>query len=326
MKILKLNSLKTELLTAIKEYSPIAILTHSNPDGDGFCAALALQEIISHYGKKADVLLEKSPAEKYDFLDAQNRTKIFFNHLYYELIIILDAHSENRIGECAEILPTAQKIISIDHHLEQDPISNAITYIDVNAVSIGAIIFELFKEELPDILNNHYIANAIYTTILNDTDNFINSNVDAKTFEICSKLMEYGVQPGEIVQNFLLNKPPQQMKFIGEVLSTIKTYENDKILFMKITLNMLEQNALKADSTDKIMRWIKGTKNVDVSICFQEIRKDRYRLSLRSSRVDVNKVAVLFGGGGHKKASGCEMKGTLSEVQKTILNELKKQL
>ena len=74
------------------------------------------------------------------------------------------------------------------------------------------------------------------------------------------------------------------------------------------------------------MRWIKGTKNVDVSICFQEIRKDRYRLSLRSSRVDVNKVAVLFGGGGHKKASGCEMKGTLSEVQKTILNELKKQL
>ncbi|MBT3168738.1 MAG: bifunctional oligoribonuclease/PAP phosphatase NrnA [Candidatus Cloacimonetes bacterium] len=326
MKILKLNSLKTELLNSIKKHSSIAILTHSNPDGDGYCAALALQEIISHYGKKADVLLEKPPAEKYDFLDAQNRTKIFFNHLYYEFIIILDAHSENRIGECVEILPTAQKIISIDHHIEQDPISNALTYIDVNAVSIGAIIFELFKEELPNIPNNHYIANAIYTTILNDTDNFVNSNVDAKTFEICSKLMEYNIQPGEIVQNFLLNKPAQQMKFIGEVLSTIETHENDKILFMKVTLKMLEKNNLKSDSTDKIMRWIKGTKDVGVAICFQEIRENRYRLSLRSSKVDVNKVAVLFGGGGHKKASGCEMKGTLSEIQKLILSELKKQL
>ena len=138
--------------------------------------------------------------------------------------------------------------------------------------------------------------------------------------------MEYNFKPGYITEHFLLNKTANQMRFVGEVLSTIKTYENDKILFMVITKNMMERNYLGSDATSKINRWVKGVRDIKASVSFQEIMPNLYRLSLRTISLNVNKIAVKFGGGGHEKASGCEMRGTLEEIQKEILEEFRKQL
>ncbi len=328
MKIDNIAKLKEELSDAIKKYTSIAIVTHKNPDGDGLPAALALQEIIAVKEKKADVILERSSPEIYEFLNGEKRTQVFSNHHYYEFLIILDCHEKTRIGACAPLIPTASKIISIDHHKEGELIENSLTYIDTNMVSVGAILFNLFESELNKFPKKsaNYIAKAIYTTILNDTDNFINTNTDAETFRICSQLMEYNIKPGYITEHFLLNKPPKQMKFIGEVLSKIQTYEDDQILFMGTTLEMLEQYNLDSEATSKLTRWVKGTRGIKATVCFQEINSRRYRLSLRSNDIDVNKIAVKFGGGGHIKASGCEIKGSLPDIKKQIIKEIRKQL
>ncbi len=116
------------------------------------------------------------------------------------------------------------------------------------------------------------------------------------------------------------------MRFVGEVLSTIQTFENDQILFMVAKVDMLKRNNLDSEATTKLSRWVKGVRGIKASVGFQEVNKSRYRLSLRSNSLDVNKIAVKFGGGGHKKASGCEIKGSIEEIQKMILEEFRKQL
>ncbi len=320
--------LKNELGSAIEKFDSICILTHKNPDGDGLPASLALQELIRSKGKKADVLLEYEAPPLYDFLAGRQRTKVYSGHFLYDLIIILDCHEIERIGKCAPLLHTAQKIIAIDHHPQRELIKEAYTFIDTKSVSVGTIIFEIFENEMDDLRprSSKFIAEAIYTTILNDTNNFINANTDQKTFEIVAKLFRYDLVPGEIAEFFLMNKTPDYMRFLGEALSTIQTYQDDQILFLDVKLAMLKRNRLSNEDTSKITSWVKGTKKVKVIVCFQEIRQDRFRLSLRSNVIDVNKIATKYGGGGHQKASGCEIKGELKKIKRGILDDIYEQL
>lgn len=322
------GEIKTSLLEAVDKFSKIAILTHKNPDGDGLPASLALQEILSQLNVKADVILEEEPSELYDFLNGFERSKTFSEYMLYDLLIILDCHEVERIGICEPLIPTAKKIIAIDHHILSEPIQDADTYIDTSAVSAGAIIFNMFKDMMPKFEEGsaNYIAKAFYTTILNDTDNFLNQNVDAQTFHICSELMQYNINPGTITEMFLLNKPANEIRFVGEVLSTIETFDDDQILFMHATNDMLKRNHVGHDGNSKLTRWVKGTHNVKVAVLYHEVVKNRYRLSLRSNYINVNKIAVKFGGGGHQKASGCEMKGSLEELQNILLEEIREQL
>jgi len=312
----------------MNNYSKIALLTHKNPDGDGLPACLALQEILKQKSIKSDIILEEEPSEIYDFLDGFKRSKTFSEYMIYDLLIILDCHEVERIGICEPLVPTAKKIIAIDHHILSEPIDGADTYIDTSAVSAGAIIFNLFKEEIDamDEESANYIAQAIYTSILNDTDNFINQNVDEETFSICSRLMRYKINPGRITELFLLNKPANEIRFVGEVLSTIETYDNDQILFMHAAIDMLKRNKIGHEGNNKLTRWVKGTHNVKITVLFHQVVKNRYRISLRSNYLNVNKIAVKYGGGGHKKASGCEMKGSLEELKNTLLVDIREQL
>ncbi len=324
----KLPELKSILNETVNKYSKIAILTHKNPDGDGLPSCLALQEILRQQNIKSDVIMEEEPSEIYDFLDGYKRAKIFSEYMIYDLLIILDCHEIERIGICEPLIPTAKKIIAIDHHILSEPIENADTYINISTVSAGAIIYKMFKKEINEFEEGsaNYIAQAIYTTILNDTDNFLNQNVDEETFLICSELMKYKINPGRITELFLLNKPANEIRFVGEVLSTIETFDDDQILFMHATVDMLNRNKVGHEGNSKLTRWVKGTHNVKVTVLYHQVVKNRFRMSLRSNYINVNKIAVKYGGGGHEKASGCEMRGSLEELKITLLADIREQL
>jgi len=316
-----------ELLLESVKQGKTAILTHKNPDGDGFCAALMLQEILHNFGCQADIVLEKEILPIYDYLEGHQRSREYYDHMMYRNIIILDCHEKTRIGKCAPLLFTAKNVIAIDHHIKQDTIGKAHTYIDTNEVSTGSILFRMFENDIKTLPaeSQLYVANTVYTTILNDTDNFINANTDAETFRICSELIKYGLVPGDITEKFLYNKSPEYMRFVGEILASIDTWENGKILFITSTIDMLKRNKLGQDENSKITRFVKGTKGVLCTIFLQEVNKDRYRISLRSNHINVNKIAVKFGGGGHIKASGCEMRDNEANLKKIFVEEIKEQ-
>ena len=328
MRINSFKSLKMILLESLEKYSSIGIVTHYSPDGDGFCSALALQDILSQKNIKAEIILEKTAPPVYDFLKGREKSIVFSDDLTYKLLLILDCHEEERIGKCAPLISKAEKIIAIDHHPENVLISNAETYIDTDKVSVGVIVYNLFADEISSFPKHSqkYIAEAVYTTILNDSDNFINANTDEETFRISAELMKLGLIPGNIAEKFLMNKTPAEMRFIGEVLSMIKTYSNNKILFMHSTVNMLQKNNLTRTATDKMTRWVKGTRDVKVLIYFQETEPGKFRLHLRSNFIDVNKIAVKYDGGGHIRASGCEIAGFYPELEKKLLEDIKEQL
>ena len=323
MKINSIEQLKTKLVTTINNSKSSCILTHVRPDGDGLAAALALKEFYP----QLRIILEEPNPGICEFLSSGCKCEVYSDEMQFDLVIILDCHEEERVGKCKGLLPKAKDILIIDHHLDKDIIPNSDYYINANKVSVGAIIFNLFENDIakqsPE--SQKYIADALYVTILNDTSNFVNANVDEEAYTISSKLLKFGLKPSDISVKFLMNKSADEIRLVGEILSTTETYHNESILFIHCTREMLKHNNATEDSTEKITTYVKGTRDVKVVVFFLEC-PDEYRLSLRSDAINVNKIAVKFGGGGHKKASGCPMNGTLEENKSAILTEIRKQL
>jgi phosphoesterase RecJ-like protein len=323
-----ISDLKNALIIHAGRAKSIGIVTHQNPDGDGLPACIALKIIFKELGYESAIVLEEQAPNTYDFLQAKSYTITMKDEYQFDFLILLDCHEKKRIGNCSVLVDRANNVITIDHHPPIETIQKASCFFDVDIVCAGAIIYKLFSDEMkmftPDKQN--YLANAFYTTVLNDTDNFMNANVDEYTFQFCSELMKYSLNPGIITQEFLFKKKPNEMRFIGEVLATIDLKLNQRVLFMHSTKEMLDRNALTDDATTKLTRWVKGVENVLVVVYFRETETGSYRLSLRSNFINVNIIAAKYNGGGHIKAAGCEIIGSLQNVKNEILKDIQEQM
>ncbi len=322
-----LKQLKQTILSLPYDAS-IALVTHVNPDGDGFPAILALRMLMMAKGYAVDIVLADAPPHIYSYLNGCENSRVIEDSFNYDKIILVDCHEKKRIGMCSFLIELASQVICIDHHQIAELIPGAYNYINTDYVSAGAIIHEMFIDDVGVLTETQkiYFCNCIYTTILNDTDNFVNSNTDARTFFICAQLADMGLNAAEIAEKFLMNKTTGEMRLVGDVLSTIKTFLDERVLFVHSTVEMLEKNNLDVDATNKMTSWLKGTKGIQVLAYFREDAPLSWKLSLRASSVDVSKIARSFGGGGHIKASGCAIEGSLAEVEQTILDILKDQL
>ena len=322
------NQLKTTLNALCRQPGNIAILTHKNPDGDGLAASLALKKILHKLGHEADIILEEKAPEFLDFLDVDSQTLVYNSSMRYNHLILVDCHEPERTGKCSILAQTATSLIAIDHHEPQNLNPHWYYYLKPDVVSVGAILFNTYRSDIIklNIRDKNYVTDCIYTTILNDTDGFMNNNTDATVFHLCAEIVKLGTQPASIMEKFLLNNSPQKLRFVGETLSSIETYNKDKILFMYSTISQLEDNDLIQDDTSKITKWVKGANGIEVFIYAREIDKNKYRLSLRSSKVNCNKICNTFDGGGHNSAAGCVINAPLEKVKELILSEVTKNL
>ena len=324
-----MDTLRTNLINYCSQAGSIALMTHVNPDGDGFAACLGLHRILKHFGYDADIVMDAYEYERYLYLVGDLPIQIYHDQLLYDLVVVLDCNSTDRIGQRQSLVQTATHVVVIDHHVaDKDLIPCEYSYINTSHVSAGVIVFIAFEQDIkampaPDQL---YVANAIYTTILNDTNNFSNANTNAEVFAVSSALCNYGLLAHKIHQSYFMSYSPNELRFLGEAMATIKMHYHGRILFMYSSLEMLHRNGLSGDTMSSLTRWVQGSKGVDAIVYFRQTADSDYRLSLRSVILNVNKIAVEHGGGGHRSASGCSISGSLEEIETAVLDALVSQL
>jgi len=325
-----MTELKQAIMAQIMAAESIAITTHINPDGDGFCAALALQRILQCLNRNSTIWMDNDDLSRYAFLDDGQPTDVRSfataqSVQNYDLAFVLDCNSYDRIGARRQLLDNAKNTVMLDHHVvEHNPIEADISLIETHYVSVGAILFALFKTEIISQKGKHkiYTGNCLYTTILNDTNNYANANTDAAVFALASELTELGIKPYQLYKEFFLNHSAEEMRYVGQTLATIELHHNRKVLFMHSTLQMSIENNIDPESVMNITRWVQGVAGLDAIVYFREEEPGRYKLSLRSTKLDVNRIAVNYGGGGHIKASGCTIASSLPEIKARLLQEL----
>ncbi len=310
-----------EIIDAILRSNNVLVCGHIRPDGDCIGSALAMRRICEKLGKNADAVCDAEKPHSFSFLpDYDYFCAPRFEK--YDLFIAVDCAVDKRLGEYFKQMTDAKTVIDIDHHPTNDGYGD-INYINERASSTCEIIYSLFCDT--DLLDAES-ATMLYTGLSTDTGHFMHSNTTDAVFKTAFGLCRLGVNVGNINHALYCNNSFERMKLTARSISGIELYSNGKIALMTIMRSDLEECGCKSEDTEGLIDNAKSISGVEIAICICEQPGGMFRTSLRSVSADVSAVAGVFGGGGHKLASGCIINGTRDEVTKKITQAAAKAL
>ncbi|MBO5286938.1 MAG: bifunctional oligoribonuclease/PAP phosphatase NrnA [Clostridia bacterium] len=290
-----------ELLERLKGEGKALILCHKSPDPDTLGSAFGLKAILEHLGMQARVACADKPISRFAFITGDS--DLTFVDDNYDKIIAVDVSTKTQLGDLSYLSERVDLII--DHHqMNTDRFAD---YYEDFCASCAEIIYLIANAlEIIPALGNSF-GESIYAGITGDTGGFRFSNTTRRTMEIGGELVRSGIDFAEI------NRRIFDSKSIGEIRATRLTYDNMKLysngsLAIIMVTNKLkdEWNVTDEDISDivSLVRSIDGVL-VAVSIKQNTLDPTKFAISSRSScDIDVSAVCGLFGGGGHKRASG----------------------
>jgi phosphoesterase RecJ-like protein len=299
----------------IKESDAILLFAHSRPDGDTVGSVLALQEYIHTLGKNADISCYDPLPE---YLSAFSTEK-FINPENIELKkynLIIGADSVER-GFHKIITSASDKQITVilDHHPDIT-IRGDINIIEAKYSSVCEIIYDFLTFNKIEI--NRKMATFILLGIVSDTGSFQHSNTTSKVMEIASQLTKRGASLSKIIETTFSNKNISTLKLWGKAFEKAKINPTNGLIASVLTQKDLEDCDAGTEDIAQVAGILNTVPGTKFALILSERGEGVIKGSLRSEEykgVDVSKIAAQFGGGGHKLASGFEIKGRIQETK-----------
>ncbi len=298
----------------------ILILCHKNPDGDTLGSRAALCYALAQKGKKSAIACHNTIPSKYDYMEIP----VFENDFRPEYIVSVDVASTGLLGE--SLMQYADKInLSIDHHGSNTNFAK-INCLYAHYPAAAQLMYELITAMGAEI--TPHIADCLYTGIITDTGCFKYSSTTPHTHIIGAKLMEAGADHIGLVEKFFMSKTKKAVRLEKYMLNNMEYYFEDRCALLGIERETIIE--IKPDPTDLdgLPSMARDFEGVEVSVFIRPLREEgSYKASIRTGEsVDANEIAGALGGGGHRRAAGCELHGDMDSVKKQILKEVEKAL
>lgn len=311
----------TDILENVKT---LGIAGHVRPDGDcvGSCMGLYLYIKEWYPQIEADIYLDH-PREVFSYLSHMDEVKMECSgDKIYDLFITLDVSSPDRLALAGECFAKAKKTVCIDHHISNRGFAD-INHVKGEISSACEVLYGLLDKEKV----TRPVAEAIYTGMVHDTGVFQYSSTTAQTLRIAADLMETGLDFGRIIEESFYEKTYIQNQVMGRVLAESILILDGTFIIGYLKRKEMEFYGVTSKDLDGIVSQLRLTRGVEAAMFLYEYDHQRFKVSLRSNgKVDVSKIAVYFSGGGHVRAAGFEMAGTLYDVINNVSRHVEKQL
>jgi bifunctional oligoribonuclease and PAP phosphatase NrnA len=307
---------------AILQRQRFVITSHARPDGDAIGSQVAMAWALRGLGK--DVHMVSADAAPQQFQTFPGVSDVQVTQRVdgpFDAAIVMECGDLSRTG-----VEGLEKyfVINIDHH-QGNKSYGAINWFDPGAAACGEMVFDVI--EALGVPLTPEIATHIYIAILTDTGGFHYSHITPRTFEICRRCTEAGAQPETIARAVYDSSPMGRLRLMGAVLHSLEFESNGRTVLAALTLKLLRETGATHEDADGLINIPLTVKDIQAVAFFKEIAPDSFRISLRSKDgVDVNRVANVFGGGGHKNAAGCTLNGSYPDVRQKLLAELTRAL
>jgi bifunctional oligoribonuclease and PAP phosphatase NrnA len=309
-------------INLINNAKSIAVFCHINPDGDALGSSIALKLGLEKLGKKVDVYCDDTIHDNYRFLGTDEYYKEH-NCENYDLAIIVDCPDINRIGGYGSLYSKIKNKMVIDHHLNNS-INADVSIIDVNAGSVGVIVFRLFK--VMQIEVDKQIATALYTAISTDTGCFMHGNTTSEAHFMVAELIEKNIELEKVNFYLFKRKTKSQITLFAKVINNIQYHEDNKIALVVIDKEDFLKTKTNYIDTIGISAYLAGIDDIDVAVLVTETEDNCYLISFRSNKINTSLIAREFKGGGHANASGCRICGKKENVINKLLEACRKEL
>jgi phosphoesterase RecJ-like protein len=216
----------------------------------------------------------------------------------------------------------AGTVLNIDHHISNTMFGN-INMVDTNAAATGELVYQIIK--LMGIDLNTDIAECIYTAITADTGCFKYDNTTAVTHGIAGELISIKVESNHIYSQIFNLRTLQQTKMLGRAIDSIKTYHGGKTAIMTVTRKMMRETGCSQEDLDGIVEFARDIVSVKMAALLRETDDGGIKINLRSKEyADTAAIAAAFGGGGHRKASGCTISTSMENAVEQLIKEIEK--
>ena len=305
----------------------VALSTHMNADGDGCGSESALARLLAQRGLESKIVNPTPWPTLFDFLlgdaavDATEKGAAALTNI--DLLVVVDISDVKRLGNLTETVRrlTVPKIV-IDHHVASDDPAGSIVLADTTACATGELVYDLACEL--DLEITPEIARSLYAAILTDTGAFRYSNTTPRSHAIAAELLSRGVDPEEMYQRVYASAPAGRVRLLAEVLSSLGVDEECGVAWLTMAAGSLERHGVRSEDLDGIVEHARSIAGTRMAIFFRDLGYGKVKISFRSTGdVDVNRFARNFGGGGHVKASGALVAGTLDEVRDRVVSDAK---
>ena len=290
------------------------VTSHARPDGDSLGSQLALAGTLRQLGKQVRIINSDPAPALYGFLPDLSTIEIAASvEDPFDAVVVLECSTLSRSGVAGL---EGRLVINIDHHAGNANYG-AINWLDESACACAEMVVELI-EALGARLTPALATHA-YVAILTDTGSFRHANITARTFEICRRIAETGIDPAGVAAQVFSNGSLGRLRLTGMLLDRMQLEHDDRIAVLTMNDTMLAEAGCDPDDLEGVVNLPLAARDVRAVIFLKETEAG-LRVSLRSKdAVDVRQVAVSFGGGGHRNASGFTVEHPTPETRGRVI-------
>lgn len=300
------------------------VISHKGPDGDAVGSTLALGLAIEKAGKKATFFNPDIVPKHLSFLSSVNRIQDKLDGFNGDTVVAVDAADFERLGDQFKKFyeKTKLPLINIDHHSTNTRFGDAYL-VEPKFSSTCEVIFDLLNSMKWEITPE--IANALLCGIVADTGSFKYRNTTSKVLRTAAILVDAGAHPEQIAQKLFDTYPSTRVFLLRRVLQTFKLDFNNRVASIIVREKDLIETGATVDVSEGFVELLRGIEGVEVAILAKEQKDGNVKISTRSrERVDVSKICLHFGGGGHRAAAGATLPGPVELALSKFLKEVEK--
>lgn len=310
----------------------IVLSTHINSDGDGCGSETALARMLAQRGMTVTIVNPTPWPEMFRFLLGDDIRMVALADGGAEVmrsadvIVVLDIADLGRLGKLAEVVRSVDvpKLV-IDHHVPSDDPPSAEILTDTSACATGELVYDFAQVLGFDITAE--IANSLYVAIVTDTGGFRYSNTSPRCHAVAGQLLAAGVDPEAMYQRIYASMPVGRLTLLREALGTLQVDAEHGLTWLSVAAGAPEKHKVRPEDLEGIAEHARSVAGTRMAIFFRDLGHDRVKISFRTTHgADANEFAHQFGGGGHVKAAGALVEGSLKDVETRVVDAARKYL
>ncbi|OGR68625.1 MAG: hypothetical protein A2081_03525 [Elusimicrobia bacterium GWC2_61_19] len=291
---------------------------HLNPDGDTIGSMLAIASVLKRLGKKVRLFSQDPVPENLRFLPHAKsiRSRLPSFKTKFDAAILLECSTPARGGDLEPVLKRAGKVVNIDHHKTSEFYGD-INIVEPHSSSTAEIVYRLFYNMNVHVTKRE--AACLYTGIVTDTGRFHFPATSPRTLEIASRLLETGFKFSRVNDLLYATKACEGLKILGRALESLELKAGGKLAVLTLKASDFEDFDARSEHSENVINYGLMPPGVKAAVMFRE-EEERISVTFRSrGHLDMSVVAKAFGGGGHRNASGCRIKGGLPAAREKVL-------
>jgi phosphoesterase RecJ-like protein len=318
------------LVAALHPAMTVALSTHINADGDGCGSQTALARLLGQMGIRAIIVNPTPWPELFRWLladDVEDRSADGAAALgTVDRLIVLDISDVRRLGQLADaVRKLPADALVIDHHLPGDEPPGTTMLSDTAACATAELVFDFARAR--GLTITPAIAKSLYTALVTDTGGFRFGNTSPRCLAIAAELLNAGVDPEQMYSRIYGSVPLGRIHLLRDALDTLEVDMPHGMAWVRIHAGALERHGVTTEDLDGVVEHPRSIAGVRLALLFRDLGHGKVKVSFRSvSGVNVNTLARHFGGGGHVRAAGALIAGTLADVESRVLGEARHQM